>query len=353
VTAPAVPPADRWQRWRERGRSALASGATRAVAGVAMTAGFAAVFALRMRGDFGELVDGLRDIALAMLIPAVVLNLFDVWCQAVRLRALLRHLSPPPTSRLFAALLIGIMGNNLLPMRMGMVLRAQYLSSRHGFQLASMLSVLVVEGFMDGLVLAALFVPVLVIVGSDTGVFWAVLLSGGVAAGGLIVFRLAYAERWAARFRPLWERLRRAPVPGPMARQFASWASAFAEGVASVRSERSLALAALATAAAWVVTAGVYYTVGRAFSLDLDWTAYLVLTAAINVSGLVQASGGNVGPYEVVATEVIAGFGVPRGTAGAYAIVTHLVRLVPLTIVGLALFAWHTAMPPAPRREEG
>jgi uncharacterized membrane protein YbhN (UPF0104 family) len=129
-------------------------------------------------------------------------------------------------------------------------------------------------------------------------------------------------------------------------RRFAEWASAFAEGVASVKSERSLLVAGAATAAAWLVTAGVYYFVGLAFDLDVDWTAYLVLTAAINVSGLVQASGGNVGPYEFIAAEVMVGFGASPGEAGAYAIVTHMARLLPMTAVGLAVFAWHTLLPP-------
>lgn len=343
---------DRREVWRRRWRGAWATGLPRALLGLTVTVGFGALFVLRT--DLGELVDSLKGIALPLLIPAVALNFIDVWFQALRLHALLRHMSPPPTSRLFAALLVGIMGNNVLPMRMGMVLRAQYLSSRYRLQLVSMLSPMVVEGFMDGLVLAALFVPILLILGAETGVAWAVALSGVVAAGGLIVLRLAYVPHWRERARRWLAPLGRLPVPPAVSRQFASWAGAFAEGVGAVRSVRSLFLAALATLGAWLVTAGVYYTVGLAFDLDVDWTAYLVLTAAINVSGLVQASGGNVGPYEFVAAEVMAGFGVARGPAGAFAIVTHLVRLVPLTIVGLVLFAWHAVIaPPASEKAEG
>ena len=52
------------------------------------------------------------------------------------------------------------------------------------------------------------------------------------------------------------------------------------------------------------------------------------------------------GPYEFVAAEVMASFGAGRGSAAAYAIVTHLVRLIPLTIVGLALFTWHSLIAP-------
>ncbi len=348
LDAPHVRAEDRRAGWRRRLHAAWATGLPRALLGLAITAGFGTLFILRT--DLGELVDSLREVSLAFLIPAVALNLIDVWFQAVRLRALLRHLSPPSTGRLFAALLVGIMGNNVLPMRMGTVLRAEFLSSRYGLQMGSALSAIVVEGFMDGLVLAALFVPVLLIVGTDAGVFWAVLLSGGIALGGLIAIRLAYAPRAQPALERVLAPLRRLPVPERVSAKLGEWAGAFADGVAAVKSERALLVAALATAGAWLATAGVYYCVGLAFDLDVDWTAYLVLTAAINVSGLVQASGGNVGPYEFVAAEVMAGFGVPRGAAGAYAIVTHMVRLLPLTFIGLGIFAWHTMIAPPNRR---
>lgn len=333
-----------WALWRRRWQSLWATGIPRTVLGLAVTAGFGAIFVLRT--DLGELKDSLGGVMLIWLVPAVALNFIDVWFQAVRLRALLRHMSPPPNARLFAALLVGIMGNNVLPMRMGMVLRAQYLSSRYNFRIASMLSVMAVEGFMDGIILAALFIPILLIIGGESGIVWAVLVSGGVALGGLVAIRIAYAPRWSERLRPLVAPFARIPVPEGVAKQFAEWSHAFAEGVASVRSERSLLVAALATGVAWAVTASVYYTVGLAFDLDVDWTAYLVLTAAINVSGLVQVSQGNVGPYEFVAAEIMRSFGVARGPAAAYALVTHLVRLIPLTIVGLALFAWHVLISP-------
>ena len=340
-----------WRGFQRGWRAVRDSGVTRAALGLAITAAFGALFVART--DLDELVDSLREVTVPLLIPAVALNFLDVWFQALRLHALLRHLSPPGPGRLFGALLVGIMGNNVLPMRMGMVLRAHYLASRYDFRIISMLSVMAVEGFMDGLVLAALFVPILLLVGGETGTVWAVLVSGSVAFGGLLALRVAHSPAWTRRLRPLQPVLARVPVPARVAQQFASWARSFAEGVGSVRSERSLFLAALATLGAWLVTAAVYYAVGEAMSIDAGWRAYLVLTAAVNVSGLVQFSQGNVGPYEFVVAEVMASFGVPRGEAAAYAIVTHLVRLLPLTAAGLALFGWHALIAPPERSVSG
>jgi uncharacterized protein (TIRG00374 family) len=235
--------------------------------------------------------------------------------------------------------------------RLGTVLRAQYLASRYDIQFASMLSTPILEGFMDGVVLAALFVPVLLVVGTDSNVFWAVLASGLVAGAGLLALRVAYSPSLSHRLRRVWERIPSLPVPATVSGKLASWTRAFVQGVESVRSGRRLAQGVIFTAGAWLATAAVYLLVGMAFSLDVDWTAYVVLTAAVNISGIVQASAGNIGPYEFVVAEVLAQFGVPRGDAAAYAVATHLVRLVPLTLTGLGLFAWHVTHPVRVREE--
>jgi hypothetical protein len=56
-----------------------------------------------------------------------------------------------------------------------------------------------------------------------------------------------------------------------------------------------------------------------------------------------------VGPYEIITAEVVAGLGVARGTATAYAIVAHAVLLVPIVAAGLAFLGWHLAMGPKKR----
>jgi glycosyltransferase 2 family protein len=328
-----------WSRVLEPSRGS----GVQAIAGLALTFAFVGLFL--WRNDFGELVDSMKGITLLLLVPAIAVNFLDVWFQALRLRALTLHLSPPASRQLFAAINVGIMGNNVLPVRLGTVLRAQYLASRYDMQFASMLSTPILEGFMDGVVLAALFVPVLLIVGTESSIFWAVLASGFIAAAGLLALRVAYSPSLSTSITGLWRRLPALPLPASISSKLASWTRAFVEGVASVRNGRSLAFGVVYTAGAWLATAAVYLFVGMAFSLDVDWTAYLVLTAAVNVSGIVQASAGNIGPYEFVVAEVLAQFGVPRGDAAAYAIVTHLVRLVPLTLTGLGLFAWHVSHP--------
>ena len=94
----------------------------------------------------------------AFLAASIMLNLFSVWVRAQRWA----YLFPPGShpTHLFNAVMIGHMGNNLLPLRAGEIVRV-YVASRHGQRFWTTFATLVVERVLDGvavgLMLAALF----------------------------------------------------------------------------------------------------------------------------------------------------------------------------------------------------
>ncbi len=332
-----------WERVRSRREVGIA-------ASLAFAAPLVGVFV--WRADLGGLGERLRDVDVGILAGAAAFYFLNVWFQAFRWHLLIRHLGSPGPLSLFPPMTVGIMGNNLLPLRMGMLLRAEYLRARYALKAPAVLTTIVVEGWLDGLVLAVVFLPVLAVVGTEEGILRAVLLSGGVAAAALLAVRILYTERWGR----LW-RGRRLPLPpllpegarsrlGPLVESFLS-------GLTSVKSGRVLFLAAALTAGGWLVRAAELYLVGLALHLDQSFPDFLVLTAALSASGIAHISPGNTGPYEVVAAEVLRGLGAGPGAASAYAIVSHAVLFIPVTLVGLGFFVWHRLTANGPQQVAG
>lgn len=320
-----------WRAWA-RGHRALGIVFSLAVAGSLLGV-------LIWRADLDNLRDHLGAADLRILVGAAAFYFLNVWIQAFRWHFLIRHLGSPGPLSLFPPVTVGIMGNNLLPLRMGALLRAEYLRARFALRAPAVLTSVVVEGWLDGLVLALLFLPVLVALGMESGTVQALVASGGLAVAALVVVRLLMTERW----RRWWagRRLPRLPLPSSLGRPLASVGESFLSGLHSVRSWRVLCVAGALTAAAWLVRAAELYLVGQALHLDPAWADYLVLTAALSASGVAHISPGNTGPYEVVAAEVLVGLGVARDAATAYAIISHAVLFIPVTVIGLAFFIWH------------
>jgi hypothetical protein len=89
----------------------------------------------------------------------------------------------------------------------------------------------------------------------------------------------------------------------------------------------------------WLVINFQIYATLRAFHLDLPFSASFVVTAAA-VLGLMFPTPGGLGSYHVAVQLALADvYGVPRDVASGVALLAHAISFVPITILGLALFA--------------
>jgi uncharacterized protein (TIRG00374 family) len=89
----------------------------------------------------------------------------------------------------------------------------------------------------------------------------------------------------------------------------------------------------------WLIIQLQIYSVLRAFHLELPFSASFVVTAAA-VLGLMFPTPGGLGSYhlavQLALTDV---YGVPKDTAAGVALLAHAISFVPITLIGLALFA--------------
>src|SRR5262245_58328898 len=91
----------------------------------------------------------------------MLLNFASLWVRAWRWH----YLFPPGShpSHLFNALMIGYMGNNVLPLRAGEGLRA-YVASRRGQRFWTVLATIVVERVLDGLAVGLIVVALFLMI---------------------------------------------------------------------------------------------------------------------------------------------------------------------------------------------
>ncbi|HEX5134198.1 MAG TPA: lysylphosphatidylglycerol synthase transmembrane domain-containing protein, partial [Thermoanaerobaculia bacterium] len=122
----------------------------------------------------------------------------------------------------------------------------------------------------------------------------------------------------------------------PRARDFAE---TFVDGFASLKNPKLLLLVTFGSLAMWLIINLQIYAVLRAFHLDLPFSASFVVTAAA-VLGLMFPTPGGLGSYhlavQIALTDV---YGVAKDTASGVALLAHAISFVPITLLGLALFA--------------
>ena len=292
-----------------------------------------------------------------LVAPAVVVYQLSVLFRTLRWQRLLRHMRSVKLLRLYPVVVVGYMANNLLPMRLGELVRSYYVGQREGVSKAAALMTIFVERLMDALTLLlfiaaiALFVPLTGLAeafGERSGVPWPVLVAAltipFVAAFGALLL-MAYRPRRAAA---LAEALLR-PLTGGLRTRLRVMFEQLLNGLKSLRAPRTILVLFLLSAPIWLLEAGLFYLIGLSFGLDKmydsPWqmaVAIVLVTAIANIGGSVPAAPGGIGLFDLVAREtlVLLPLGVvDRAVAGGYVAVVHATLLLPMIVLG-QLFLW-------------
>lgn len=83
----------------------------------------------------------------------------------------------------------------------------------------------------------------------------------------------------------------------------------------------------------------MFYYCFHIFRLPLSWQAACTVLGIVNLGILIPSSPGYVGVFHSCVVLSLGIFGVPTGEALAYAIVIHLAQYLPVTLIGLGIFA--------------
>jgi len=115
----------------------------------------------------------------------------DLVFRALRWQILIRPICRVPLRRLSAYMLVGYLANNVLPARLGELVRSHYLGDREGISRSATLGTVVVERIVDTVVLVAIGAFAILILNVRGVVVSAILV--GVAISALLCVALAVA----------------------------------------------------------------------------------------------------------------------------------------------------------------
>ena len=302
--------------------------------------------------DLAEMGEVLADANYLYVIPAIGLYFIAVYFRAVRWRYLLSPMRLIPTTRLYPVVVIGYMANNLLPVRLGELVRSYYLARREPVNASSALATVAVERVYDGMTLlawAAVAGPALLLLGqfdeaSDTSrTTWIV-----VAAATAVIFIVALVMLTVLssldkdhRFFELCTRI----VPTRFRPKAQELVRTFAEGLSILNSPRKHLGLFLLSLPVWGLEASMYFLIAYSFGIDDHFGSVgvlvlvvVLLTATSNLATSVPSSIGGIGPFEVVAQQTLIALGVGGSLGAAYAGFLHLVALwLPVNLAGLIL----------------
>jgi uncharacterized protein (TIRG00374 family) len=293
--------------------------------------------------DGAKLMAALRTMDARYLLPAVASTLFSYYARAYRWKLLLLEEKQTSMANLFSATSIGYMANNLLPARVGELVRVYVLGEKEEIDKGTVLASLVLDRLFDGfsvlfILLVTLFT--LQLPGDDAEIRTALMTGGYLTVAAylaIVAFLVLLKKKTAATLR--FAALLLKPFSPRLAEKVIPLLGSFIKGI---RLSSRPAIFAGLVASSVVIWASAIWPIDlalRSFGIVLPLTASLFIMVLLVIAVLVPASPGYIGTYHYACFKALTAFGIGSEKAVSVALVIHAINFFPITLIGLYYLA--------------
>jgi len=268
------------------------------------------------------------------LIPSVGVYFLAVWARTWRWHYMLLPLKKITVRRLFPVVVIGYMGNNVYPFRAGEVLRSYVLRREEEVPMSASMATVIVERVFDGLVMLIFVFAALPLAPLPDDRIRSVVVGASVVffAALLLFFALAAMPQRALRFAEI---IINGFVPMQLRRPLMDVTARFLDGLASLRSFRSVLMIFGTTIVIWLLETVKYWFVMHAFPFEVSFFALMLMNGVVNLATTLPSAPGYVGTFDAPGIAVLETYGVEAALAAAYTLVLHAALWLPITLLGI------------------
>jgi len=234
-------------------------------------------------------------------------------------------------------ILIGFMGNNVLPARLGEFLRAHCAASKTDADRGrtAALASIGAERVLDGFVLSIFGLVGMAFIHVDGKLRWTLFVV--TFAFALLTSLLILSIRFHTRLRALISATNHR-FPGHITSFARQKSNQLLDGLLPLGDLSRMTSAVAATALIWTVEVGFYYCVSRAVWSGADLRIAVLFLVVVNFASLIPLTIGGIGTIEAVAFAFLTSSGVAAYAALAMILLQHGAQYLFTTISGGAIY---------------
>ncbi len=331
-------------------------------------------FAFR-RVRLGEIYYSLKHANYLLILPNMACVMLCMAIRAERWKYLLQPVGEFRMGKLFPSVMIGFMANNILPARLGEVIRAYSLGAKSGKSRSSIFASVVLERVFDSLALLAMFWLVILFIPFPAaikkfGIITLVVNVILILALVLLKQRTTFLIKLALRVLFF--------LPENFSDRIEHIMKKFAAGLDVFKKKKTLINVVLWSVVLWIITAVSNYFVFMAFGMHPNIAATFILLLFVAAGVMLPSAPGFVGVFQAATigafallnnlnlvgnpmtwlkaravaltapaftgtttaaigplSDSLGLFGISKGEALSFSIVLWLCQYVPVTLIGL------------------
>lgn len=310
--------------------------------------------------DWLLLKNALRDANYWFIIPTLILTLLVYVIRAIRWRGLLSHIKSISVINLLSVTSIGFMANNILPARVGEVLRPFILTKKENIKFSTSFATVIVERIFDmlGLIIFTVVVIALLPHPSDThhNTFaqasashvsavkesiipslkkWTEIFA---AVGVLTVAGIFFVVMKPDFFKKILSNLC-SFLPHKLRDKVLGLYESFIYGLKILEDKKQTVWILVLSLFIWFLGGAEIYLLGFSFHMHLPFVGACLVAVCLALAVALPQAPGYIGVFHIAVLKSLHIFGIETTAAQSYAIVLWAISILPSTIMGF-LFLW-------------
>lgn len=281
--------------------------------------------------DWVKTAEAMRHANYWFIAGTVGVTMISIWLRAYRWKFMLDPIKKVSTGSLFASTMIGFMANNILPARLGELVRAVAVGHQARVSKSAAFATIVIERAFDMVSLVFFLGVVLLVHPLDRRIKIVGLIAVAICVAMFVVLILFRARR------DLVMRLfvRFSGGMPPAAREKAQGLlHSFIDGLEVLARGHHIVAILVLSLVMWLSVALSMDLGLRAFALQVPVHASLVLLVVVSLALMIPSGPGFAGTFEAAVIVTLISMGVDKELAASYAIMYHATQFVPVTLLG-------------------
>jgi len=272
--------------------------------------------------NFIDFKQSIQQIDLVYFLFATIFLWGSVWLRGLRWKWLFKESSSPSVSSLYRAELIGYFGNNILPLRLGELLRTYIVGKENNFSKSFVFGTVVLERLMD--MLALTFFGIILLFLYPFEEEW---ISDYLLKGGAIILIIILTLTILSRFKP-----------NNTDNKFLSILNQILDGLLSIRKQRVIPVV-ISSILIWSIYLLDVYFIQRAFQFNLSWTQTLAVLVISSLVLSIPSAPGMIGTFHAaVKYTMVDLFAFTPNEGNSFAILMHAYGYILFTLLGAYYF---------------
>ena len=280
--------------------------------------------------DISKVFGILGEVNYFLVLLAIPIHLSSFIFRSVRWSVILQTLKKFEPIKLFPFISIGYMANNVLPFRLGELIRAQFFGKKIGLSRSSVLATILVERLLDGWTLLS-FLGLILIFYPLPANFAKLPQIGFIIFLFPVLFFLLFVRFGGQK---LLSSLAQKNTGRKYVGSGLVFFNNFFNGLEILKKGRNTTTAFGYSICVWLLETSLLYIISLAFNLNLAFWQFLLIMSIVGIGMLIPSAPGYFGPFEFFVVSMLVFFGIEKNTAVSYAFLTHFVGWLPINLIG-------------------